>query len=394
MITKNNIPHHYHRFSKNTSHSLLVLAVLLFGTFNAASQAPPSAVAGSYSSSIDWSVSDNFSTLDWNKWTYRKDNGSNGIGEGSQYVYIVNNSFVSLRGSGSAKKGGGLSGLRTSTYGFYVTKFRLIGFPGSNSTAWHPAIWSSPFNLGVDDRRVSPLDPDWNEIDLMEFIETGYWHTQFAPRRNNQLEPPSGRPQLYRNESGFDAWRTLGLEYNPTYQQLWEYVNGSWRQIGNRIYTSGFENTTRKIYYKCLPAPQYWVLSNKYNADWGFYQGDSWMHVDFFHYYPYNSGSPGARTATSLLDQDVEPGEAMEYGGLASLSLVPNPVVSHLMFNGIKDGNYTIEVSDLQGKLVINTQIDITANRGRLKVADLTDGVYILKIGDGTTTKSFRFIKN
>ena len=51
---------------------------------------------------------------------------------------------MSLRGSGSAKKGGGLSGLNTSLYGFYVTKFRTATLTTELKTATSDFFWLCP----------------------------------------------------------------------------------------------------------------------------------------------------------------------------------------------------------------------------------------------------------
>lgn len=371
----------------------LLCCMCLISTFittNIYSQTkPPSAVAEKYKSAIDWRVSDDFNAnkINFSKWTYRKDTGNNGIAEGPQYAYIVNNTFLSLRGSGQARKGGGISGLRTSSYGFYITKFRFVGFPESNSTVWHPAIWSSPFNLGKVDRRVKPLSPDWNEIDFMEFVENGYWHTQFAPRRNNKIEPFSGRPLLFRRDSGFKPWRTLGLEYHPQYQQLWEFINGSWRKIGKKIYSSGYENTKSKIFYKCLPAPQYWILSNKYQVDWGYYKGDSWMHVDYFYYYPLNSSARSIGDIDKFLAPDPN----------ASISLASTLVNTNLTIQGLNIGKKNIDIFDLSGKLVKSATVTVKgdSNTVDLNIANLSSDIYIVRItgGDNNSMEILKFAK-
>jgi len=344
---------------------------------------PPGAVSSKYKSSIDWRVSDNFSKIDFKKWTYRKASG-NGIAEGSKYAYIVNKSYLSLKGSGKAKKGGGLSGLRTSSYGFYITKFRLVNFPEKNSTVWHPAIWSSPFNLGKVDKRVKPLPPNWNEIDFMEFVENGYWHTQFIPRRNNKTEPFSKRPLLYRRDSGFKGWKTIGLEYHPTYQQLWEYVNGSWKKRGKKIYSSGFENTKSKIFYKCLPAPQYWVFSNKYQVDWGFYKGDSWMHVDYFYLYPLKSSAKSIEDFDEFLAPDPD----------SRISLASNWIDNNLTIKGLDNNKQNIEIFDLSGKLVKNITVSVDSNTVDLDVSGLQSNIYVIRIiGDDNNIEVAKFAK-
>lgn len=368
--------------------SALLLAVFAFISQLEAQQAPPGAIASLYNSSVDWSVSDDFSSLNWSKWTYRKDDGTNGIGEGSNYVYIVNNSYVSLRGNGGTDKGGGLSSLNPTHYGFYITKFRLLGgFPEDHSTAWHPSIWASPWNMGSNARQLNPLPQDWVEIDFMEYIEQwpSYWHTQLIPRMNNVTEPVSGRPLLYTRNTNFGSWTTLGLEYHPDYLQLWELVNGTWTKKGTKIWTSGYENTTSKLHYKCRSAV-YWILSNKYHYPGGWYQGDSWMHVDYFYYYPY-SGS--ARNDVANTNNPTAKNLSLE-----SVSAFPNPVSDFLAIQNLPDGDYQISIMDLLGKTVLVENLSIKANSATLDMSTLTKGTYMLQVKNGEQETLLKIIKN
>ncbi|RED97031.1 putative secreted protein (Por secretion system target) [Marinoscillum furvescens DSM 4134] len=377
---------------KNQQPYLAKLACLILllaaGPLVLAQQAPPSAVAGLYNASVDWSVSDDFNSLNWSKWTYRKDDGTNGIGEGSNYVYIVNNSYVSLKGSGATDKGGGLSSLNPTHYGFYITKFRLLGgFPEDHSTAWHPSIWASPWNMGSDARQLNPLPSDWVEIDFMEYIEQwpSFWHTQLIPRLNNVTEPVSGRPLLYTRDTNFGSWTTLGLEYHPDYFQLWELTNGTWTKKGTKIYTSGYENTTSKIHYKCR-SQVYWILSNKYHYAGGWYQGDSWMHVDYFYYYPYNGSS---RNDLSHFEAD-NPQSNM---GLEQVSLSPNPTHGLVSLANLANGTYEVTVVDLLGKTALEQTINVSAGSYSMDVATLPKGTYVLKIKSREGSRNMRFIK-
>ncbi|MEM6886349.1 MAG: hypothetical protein AAF571_15110, partial [Verrucomicrobiota bacterium] len=261
---------------------------------------PPALVASKYQTSINWTVSDNFNTLDFSKWTYRTQGDPSivSVGVGSSYAYIVNQggtSFVSLRGSGSTKKGGGISALNTAHYGFYIAKFRLIGgFNGTNSTVWHPAIWGSPFNMAG--KSLNPVPSNWVEIDFMEWKQgTSGWDSHMIPRVNNVTENSSKWPYFFTEYGAPDhsSWKIIGLEYEgdipgqATGMQTWEFVNGSWIKRGPKIWYSGYENTRGKLLGTCR-SPQYWVLSNPNFVParpWAFYQGDSWMHVDYFYHY-------------------------------------------------------------------------------------------------------------
>jgi len=154
-------------------------------------------------------------------------------------VYVVNNDFVSFRGDGADKKGGGLSFLNPAHFGFYITKFRLKGgFSTNHSTAWHPCLWASPFNLGRVDKRLNPMPKDWVEIDFMEYIEQwpSFWHSQLIPRANNKVVTFSGRALMHKRDTGYDNWVTLGLEYNKEgFMQLWENIDNIWREIGTKV---------------------------------------------------------------------------------------------------------------------------------------------------------------
>ncbi|MEO0797246.1 MAG: hypothetical protein AAFX93_18995 [Verrucomicrobiota bacterium] len=280
----------------------LLTACLAFGAFTVPFQLsantdptkPPAEVASKYQPSIDWSVSDNFNSLDFSKWTYRTlgDPSTVGVGVGSSYAYIVNQngtSFVSLRGSASTKKGGGISSQNSAHYGFYIAKFRLIGgFNGRNSTPWHPAIWSSPFNMAG--KQLNPVPKNWVEIDFMEWSNGKYgWDSHMIPRVNNVTLPRSQWPHFFDEYAAPDhsSWKIIGLEYRgDSYMQTWEFTNGRWVKRGPKIWYSSYENTPGKLLYTCR-SRQYWILSNPYfvPASWTYYKGDSWMHVDYFYHY-------------------------------------------------------------------------------------------------------------
>ncbi len=277
---------------KKTGYLLkIVFSIFTTLTFiNAQSQVsdrPPSAVVNIYNTNPDWKVSDNFSSIDFNKWVYRKDQG-NGIGEGTQYVYIVNNSYVSFKGDKATKKGGGLSSLNTSHFGFYLFKWRVLGISKGVRTAWHPSVWTNHANHGATWKVLNPRPNETVELDLLEYWNVPVWNSHAIPKVNGLAKNP--KPAMVRSNPDINnKWRTFGIEYTPNYLQLWEKINGNWRKIGTRVTISNAANSATNLNKKHAQ-PFYNILSNKYHTPEG-KDDNSWFHIDYFYVFPYKGGS-------------------------------------------------------------------------------------------------------
>jgi len=143
-----------------SSHILLLAfpVVALYGTL-CAQDVPPS-VADLYANLADARVSDEFNVggVNAEKWAYRTKGGDE-WGPGSDYVEIVTenqDSFVSIRGDWSQRKGSGIASKNEARCGFYSIRWRTAGIGPQWKTPWHPAIWiaGQNFAAGSDARTI------------------------------------------------------------------------------------------------------------------------------------------------------------------------------------------------------------------------------------------------
>lgn len=86
-----------------------------------------------------------------------------------------------------------------------------------------------------------------------------------------------------------------------------------------------------------------------------------------------------------------------EIGSLDEVALWPNPVSEAITLTLQSSRNSKLELSilDLNGRLIsaTNNAINTGNNRIILPVSELEDGMYIIRISDGTTAVSRRFVK-
>jgi len=263
----------------------------LFSFFLACSMAyaqlPPKEIAIHYSDEINWNISDNFTHLDTTKWTYRRPDRL--IGDSEKYVSIVDASYVSIKCDVSDKKGGGISGLNYCRYGFFVTKFRIRGIqekgPKSHT---HPAIWGYRNNMGVDNRNAPVDGNDWMELDWVEYYawsKQNCWDIDAPPNLNKKRHKELISVMLEHDvKVKFGDWEVVGLEYHPEYMQAWEFVDGQWKTLGRKVPAGNTQ--TRDVMKKSCFQNMHWILSNGYFGHKNGSEDDSWLDVDYFHYYP------------------------------------------------------------------------------------------------------------
>ncbi len=302
------------RTIKNESHLKFSLIVyLLFTCGNILAQGNlPNSVANQYAKNRDRSISDDFSTIDFNKWSYRRDMG-NGVGEGTKYAYIINNSYLSLKGDNATKKGGGLSALKSSHFGFYQFKYRVIGLKPGVDSPWHPSIWGDKNNSGKIWKALTPQPKDKIEIDMIEFYNKPSRWNSHAIAKTDGLRSKSGK--LVVGSSDFDNnWHIMGFEYHPNYLQLWENKNGKWEKVGRKVtFTDG--ETTNTTVNKKNRKPIFNILSNKYHVAEADANKDSWLHIDYFYYFPYSPGNgPGGGNSIVTLRKGNATNYALDGG--------------------------------------------------------------------------------
>jgi hypothetical protein len=75
---------------------------------------------------------------------------------------------------------------------------------------------------------------------------------------------------------------------------------------------------------------------------------------------------------------------------ISNFNIHPNPSSSNVKISAIETQIKTIDVYDLNGKLLISNQYNSVATTD-LNVADLSSGIYILKINTKFTSKVVKF---
>jgi hypothetical protein len=355
-----------------------IIVVMAIGI--AHSQTPPDTVKQLYETEINWDVSDNFDFLDFNKWCYRKPD--NLTGDGRLYVSIVDSSYLSIKCDVSDEKGGGISGLNYCRFGFFVTKFRIEGITTGVKSHTHPAIWGYRHNMG-EISKVAPVEGnDWMELDWMEY------HSWSAPPCWNSDAPPNLdgvrekelRSIMLDNEikTEFGQWETIGLEYHPDYMQVWEFVNGNWKTLGRKV-VAGDEQSKTVMKRSCMQN-MYWIISNVYFYHSQGVDGDSWLHVDFFHFYPL---ADSLSTAVS---------DHMSFNSTAEnqIEIYPNPTNGIAKFESIALAE-EILICDINGKLL---RIISSPENNAFDISDLKQGIYQIHVLSEERIYSNRILKH
>ena len=268
-------------------YSLAFLIFVIGSTLASVADPPPalpSEIASLYESTPNWTVSDEFNVLDWNKWTHRyhfDDSPGESWGIGTDYVKIVNGDYLSVKGDHDtwSTKGSGLSAKRSSKYGFYLMRWKIIG----NLTGWHPAIWGSAYNFGYSEHHI----PNWW---IEDFIEIDFFERN-APNmlwNSKAIGWPyeTGGDVQYRNirgtESNWQGWHVIGIEYHPDYVRHWSYWNGAWYKMGMVWFSNTNENY---MLHDKFRKEIYAILSMKKGVGNPVVEtpvADCWMHVDYY----------------------------------------------------------------------------------------------------------------
>ncbi|WP_010182749.1 LamG domain-containing protein [Aquimarina agarilytica] len=261
----------------------------------------PQEILSKYRDRADYSISDEFngSSLNRNKWGYRTKNNASIWGTNG-YVKMANQNntkFVSIKGSWGQKKGSGISAKKASHYGFHILRWRTIGISPDKRTPWHPSVWTSATNFASgQDARSIQTNGKFTEIDFTEYWHNPIWHSQTITWENGKK---TGTQIMRPNRNDFPngSWQVHGLEYHPNYFQLWKKNGNTWSKIGTRIPINNKPNSKTNINKEFAKAG-YWILSNKYHWEniKRVYDGnpplntfklsDSWLHVDYFRFYP------------------------------------------------------------------------------------------------------------
>lgn len=275
--------------------SLISLFALQYSSAQMVQQLPKD-TRDNYSKFTDESISDEFNgkSLDLKKWGRRNTGGAmiekyhadsslvsiESIKENGEQV-----SYLSIKGIGEdgTIRTTGVVTRASGFYGFYVVKFRYRGFDTpelkQNGTIWHPSVWGAlADNVDGNENRTTTKSKFWTEIDFMEW-DGESWSSD-APARlvdskgisrkvitqTKGLEKGIMRKEVIRFD---DGWQTIGLEYAPDHLKLWEWKDGKWIHMGDRVVqfveddpVTPESKYTIETIGKAARQPLFWILGN------------------------------------------------------------------------------------------------------------------------------------
>ncbi|MEH0152711.1 hypothetical protein V6R21_01120 [Limibacter armeniacum] len=311
---------------------LFLFGILPFASAQTAMQLPKK-VSKHYVDYLDNSISDEFdgAKLDTEKWT-RRDTGGPVITNFSKDESLVKmeseksdngkeTHYVSIKGvaSDGPLRTAGIVSKASGYYGFYVVRFRYRGFDTPDvkekGSVWHPSVWSALTNHN-DDLKKTASPKNWLEIDFMEWENGANGWSSDAPARlvdskgvkrkvvthgqGAEKGIMKGVTQKYDSE-----WQTIGLEYAPEHLKLWQWADGKWTHIGDRVVAFVEEDTANPESSYTLNTigdkarqPSFWVLGNiiaryiQKRIDEGTNThtiNDLALDFDFFRYYRHKS---------------------------------------------------------------------------------------------------------
>ncbi|NIJ45931.1 hypothetical protein FHR24_002402 [Wenyingzhuangia heitensis] len=284
-----------------------------------------------YTTYRDNSVSDEFNSnsLDTNKWSRRNSGGASIQNYDTDESLVViekdadGTQYISIKASApnGVPKTAGIVNKASAFYGFYTVRFRFRGFNTSDvkekGSIWHPSVWCGVTNHHSDDKRKSTKSKFWTEIDFMEWENGANGWSSDAPARltdsyrktRKVVTKGKDAEKAIMTKGPFKTyapeWQTLGLEYTPEYIKLWQWKNGKWEHIGERVVhfveedvTTPEKKYTLSTIGKNARQPTFWVLGNIVagyilkkveEGTTTHTMNDLATDFDFFRYYRHNS---------------------------------------------------------------------------------------------------------
>lgn len=92
-------------------------------------------------------------------------------------------------------------------------------------------------------------------------------------------------------------------------------------------------------------------------------------------------------TATNTIIENTKMNEDIEPININTINVFPNPTVDQATIEMNKEGNYTIYVFDLTGKMVLNSSFSST--KKQIDLTNFERGNYIIKVLDNDTQEAF-----
>jgi hypothetical protein len=131
------------------------------------------------------------------------------------------------------------------------------------------------------------------------------------------------------------------------------------------------------------PAGDSWTFVSVDQVDLTDYVGETSVHIAF----KYTSTTEGG--ATWEVDEiSVSEDDAIIFGASKEMSIYPNPAQNTIFMNGVST-NTMVHIFDVNGKAVLNSE----NTNNTIDVSELNDGLYIIRVIDGSDVYTTRFIK-
>ena len=107
------------------------------------------------------------------------------------------------------------------------------------------------------------------------------------------------------------------------------------------------------------------------------------------------NGDGGSITGVKLIICNIEPPLSIEENTFSELKVYPNPttgIINIDLGNAMIDGKSTIKLYDIQGRMI--TTKEMNSSIDNLNISNLSDGVYMLSIENGTSKTTKKIVLN
>lgn len=428
-------------------------------TYGQTSQQLPEGTHENYVTYRDASISDEFngSKLDLKKWGRRNTGGymvedfhkdsslvtmeSRDLRNGNQVNY------VSVKGIGEDGpiRTAGIVSRASGYYGFYVVRFRYRGFNTVDVTEygniWHPAVWAARTDHIDGVSRTTCGSDFWLEIDFMEWVGK-YWGSDAPARitdskgvkRKVVTKEPGLEKGIMREKVAIldSVWQTIGLEYSPEHLKLWEWKEGQWRHIGDRVVEFVEDDLvipesryTISTIGRKARTPAFWILGNvvsRYlyddieNGTTNRAMNDVAIDFDFFRYFRHvdteemdwpwenelsNGGGAIQKDSSAVepVDTDITSVEHFDHDETnIPVMVYPNPVsdVITIDLNNEIQSPISFKIIDLHGKVVLHWDGE-KVNPGKKSVSinldSVQQGLYLVVLNSNGRIYQTKFVK-
>ncbi len=263
----------------------------------------------------------------------------------------------------------------TKAVGQSVAKGEYLGVVGSSGCSTGPHLHFEVYNSS--NKLIDPYSGSCNTLNT-----TTWWANQ----------KPSRESTLNRLQLG----TALSLYGDcTTYKDITNEANQF--AYGNKLFVTGYfhdqlqgDVTTYTIYRPDNSVYTTWshISPDTYNASWWYWS------------FTLPSSSPGtwrvvATFKTQTVTKNFTLGPTVSVSQTAEVEPVfyPNPFSETLNLNYLADKKTSVDIIDMQGKVLKNIILDLQQSTHTLSIADLPKGIYIAKIKSSLAPKVQKIIK-